>query len=201
MYKMLACGERLIALAALVVLLPFLAVVAGVIFLLSRNAPLVAHRRVGRRGATFWMLKFRTMWNGERRRRGGYIEYLMEAMVPEVKVGGDPRVTSRFARFCRKHSIDELPQLWHVARGQMSFVGPRPITPVELDRYYGSSAAEVLQLKPGLSGLWQIRGRNRLTYRQRRRLDVFLARHYCLWLYIRIVGRTVPRVLAGRDAF
>jgi lipopolysaccharide/colanic/teichoic acid biosynthesis glycosyltransferase len=198
--------EQLIGLVAFLVLAPFLAVIAAVIFILSRRAPLVAHRRLGLHGVPFWMLKFRTMWASDRgaRRRiritSALIERLQGETVPEVKTGDDPRVTSGFARFCRKHSIDELPQLWHVARGEMSLVGPRPVTAEEWARYYGESAAEVLRLKPGLSGLWQTRGRNRLTYRQRRRLDIFLARHYCLLLYLRILGATVPRVLAGRDA-
>ena len=126
---------------------------------------------------------------------------LPEPSVPETKVGGDVRVTSAFARFCRKYSIDELPQLWHVVTGEMSLVGPRPVTAAEWERYYGDRSCEVLQLKPGLTGLWQTRGRNRLTYRQRRRLDLFLARHYCLLLYLRILGATVPRVIAGRDAY
>ena len=146
------------------------------------------------------MLKFRTMWNGETGARG-LIERLPESHVPEVKAGGDPRVTSPFAAFCRRHSIDELPQLWHVVSGEMSLVGPRPVTRAEWTTHYGESASEVLALKPGLSGLWQTRGRNRLTYRQRRRLDLFLARHYCLLLYLRILGSTLPRVFAGRDAW
>jgi exopolysaccharide production protein ExoY len=202
--------EQLIGLAAVVILSPFLAAVAVTIFFFSGRAPLVAHRRLGRDGCPFWMLKFRTMWSTDRERwRGsrrslgsaGFVEQLCGETVPEVKTSGDPRVTSRFAAFCRRHSIDELPQLWHVARGEMSLVGPRPMTPSEWAKYYGESAAEVLELKPGLSGLWQTRGRNRLTYRQRRRLDIFLARHYCLLLYLRILGQTVPRVFAGRDAW
>jgi exopolysaccharide production protein ExoY len=201
--------EQLIGIAAVIVLSPFLAAIALAIFILSRRAPMVAHRRLGRDGRPFWMLKFRTMWNGrdqphgagDRNRPRGFIERLRGETVPEIKTNQDPRVTSPFASFCRKHSIDELPQLWHVAIGEMSLVGPRPMTPSEWAKYYGDSAAEVLQLKPGLSGLWQTRGRNRLTYRQRRRLDIFLARHYCLLLYLRILGQTVPRVLAGRDAW
>jgi exopolysaccharide production protein ExoY len=141
------------------------------------------------------------MWDGHRRGPSGWIEMLPEPLVPETKTGSDPRVTSAFARFCRKHSIDELPQLWHVITGEMSLVGPRPVTAVEWRRYYGDRSQEVLRLKPGLSGLWQTRGRNRLTYRQRRRLDLFLARHYCLLLYLRILGSTLPRVIAGRDAY
>ncbi len=200
MYRLLSAIERLIALAAAILLLPVAIAVAAAIVILSKSAPLVAHRRVGRNGVPFWMLKFRTMWSAEAGARG-LIERLGESHVPDVKTGDDPRVTSRFAAFCRRHSIDELPQLWHVVSGEMSLVGPRPVTAAEWDAHYGASAAEVLRLRPGLSGLWQTRGRNRLTYRQRRRLDLFLARHYCLLLYLRILGSTVPRVIAGRDAW
>jgi exopolysaccharide production protein ExoY len=196
--------EQMIGLIAVILLSPVLLIVAAIVFILSKRAPLVAHRRLGRDGRPFWMLKFRTMWDGEsstESARHTFVERLHDKPVPEVKVGGDPRVTSAFAAFCRRHSIDELPQLWHVASGEMSLVGPRPMTPAEWTKFYGDSASEVLRLKPGLSGLWQTRGRNRLTYRQRRRLDIFLARHYCLLLYLRILGQTVPRVLAGRDAW
>ncbi len=193
--------EQVIGLAALIALSPMLLIAAAAIVILSRCAPLVAHRRLGRYGRPFWMLKFRTMWPCDAAPRVRLVEKLQDCAVPEMKTGGDPRVTSRFARFCRTHSLDELPQLWHVARGEMSFVGPRPMTPEEWSKHYGDSAAEVLRLKPGLSGLWQTRGRNRLTYRQRRRLDIFLARHYCLLLYLRILGSTLPRVLTGRDAW
>ena len=199
MYRLLSAIEQLIALALMILLLPVLIAVGAITALLCKGAPLVAHRRIGRNGVPFWMLKFRTMWNGGSTARG-FIERLGECHVPNIK-GDDPRVTSRFAAFCRKHSIDELPQFWHVVRGEMSLVGPRPVTAAEWDAHYGASAAEVLKLKPGLSGLWQTRGRNRLTYRQRRRLDLFLARHYCLLLYLRILGSTLPRVIAGRDAW
>ncbi len=192
--------ERVFAASALILLSPVLALVALCIWILSGSAPLVAHRRVGRLGELFWMLKFRTMWDGGGRVRG-FIERLPDPAVPEKKTSGDARVTSEFARFCRKHSIDELPQLWHVATGEMSLVGPRPVTAAEWRKHYGDRSREVLRLKPGLTGLWQTRGRNRLTYRQRRRLDLFLARHYCLLLYLRILAGTVPRVIAGRDAF
>ncbi len=201
MYAVLSAIERVLAWAALVLMLPGLAVVALCVWILSGSAPLVAHRRVGRFGESFWMLKFRTMWARGDSAARGWIELLPEGLVPESKIGGDARVTSAFARFCRRHSIDELPQLWHVATGEMSLVGPRPVTAVEWRKHYGDRSREVLRLKPGLTGLWQTRGRNRLTYRQRRRLDLFLARHYCLLLYLRILAGTLPRVIAGRDAF
>jgi lipopolysaccharide/colanic/teichoic acid biosynthesis glycosyltransferase len=128
------------------------------------------------------------------------IELLCENEVPECKERIDPRVTSRFAVFCRRYSLDELPQLWQICCGEMSFVGPRPLTAAELAKYYGENTHDVLKLKPGLSGLWQVLGRNRLTYRQRRRLDLWLVRNFSPSLYFAILMRTPPQVLSGRNA-
>jgi lipopolysaccharide/colanic/teichoic acid biosynthesis glycosyltransferase len=129
------------------------------------------------------------------------VERLFAAAAPEVKTARDPRVTSTFAAFCRKFSIDEFPQLYHVLRGEMSFVGPRPLTRDELSQHYGHAAREVLRLKPGLTGLWQVRGRSRLNYRQRRRLDLFLVRKWSFRLYVLLLLTTIPRVLMGTDAW
>src|SRR3989442_4517754 len=147
---------------------------AAAISLLSGQSPLIAHRRVGWRGETLWMLKLRTMWTrGSRGAQSGsgWLEHVEDEAGPEHKQVGDPRVANWFARFCRRHSMDEMPQLWHVIRGEMSLVGPRPITAAELQQYYGADAEEVLRVKPGIAGLWQISGRNRLTYAERRMLD------------------------------
>ncbi|HEX6547062.1 MAG TPA: sugar transferase, partial [Bryobacteraceae bacterium] len=119
----------------------------------------------------------------------------------ERKPSDDPRVTSRFARICRRYSIDELPQLWQVVNGEMALVAPRPLTRNELDLYYGEDARELLTRKPGISGLWQVSGRSRLTYSQRRRLDLFMIRRWSFRLYLRILVVTVPKVLAGKDAW
>ena len=196
-------AERVAAAALLIVCSPILIVAALVIMALSGRSPLVAHRRVGQHGASLWVLKLRTMWQRDDKPqiRTGFIEHLAETNVPAVKAGFDPRVTSRFAALLRKYSVDELPQLVHVVLGRMSLVGPRPLTRVELSTYYGEHAAEVVQIQPGLTGLWQIRGRNRLNYRQRRRLDLFLVRHFCLLLYLKLLVSTPARVLTGRDAW
>jgi exopolysaccharide production protein ExoY len=199
-----AIGERLAAATLLAVLLPLLAVAGIVIWFLSRRPPLVAHARVGQGGATLWVLKFRSMWSnaaaaGARRR--GLIERLRTEPVPELKNPKDPRITSRFAAFCRKFSIDELPQLWHVVEGRMSLVGPRPMTAEELLEHYGRDAAKVLRVKPGLTGLWQIRGRSSLSHRRRRKLDLFLVRKASVRLYLAILLATIPRVFTGKDAW
>jgi len=196
--------ERFASAALFAALSPVLAGSALAVSLLSGRTPLIAHRRVGFRGEPLWMLKLRTMWGQEQtgvRRRSRWVEYVEDHAGPERKQTGDPRVTSRFARFCRRHSIDELPQLWHVVRGEMSLVGPRPVTAEELHRYYGASAEELLQVRPGLAGLWQISGRNRLTYSERKQLDLDLVRNRTLRLYLKILLRTIPEVWSGTNAW
>jgi lipopolysaccharide/colanic/teichoic acid biosynthesis glycosyltransferase len=200
-WQIVAVCERVGAVVLFLLALPVLAVCALAIRLLSGSAPLVAHRRVGWQGAPLWMLKLRTMWGRETVRTGGWVEYIEDDRGPELKDAADPRVSSRFARFCRSHSVDELPQLWHVISGEMSLVGPRPVTQRELDRHYGEHAAEILQAKPGLAGLWQISGRNRLTYGERCRLDLRLVRERSIPLYGMILLRTLPEVLQGKNSW
>jgi exopolysaccharide production protein ExoY len=192
--------ERLAAVVLLAAVAPALLVCALVIILASRRSPFIAHRRVGWRGETLWMIKLRTMWGDEGGRSVPWIQRVAEE-TPEHKDAGDPRIGNGFARFCRRHSVDEIPQLWHVARGEMSMVGPRPLTPGELDKYYGVEAAELLQVKPGLAGLWQISGRNRLSYRQRKQLDLRYVRERSAAMYLKILLRTMPEVLWGANSW
>jgi len=196
--------ERVASAALLVTLTPLLAASAVAVALMSRRSPLIAHRRVGWRGADLWMLKLRTMWGEGRtggRRDGVCIEYIDDETGPEQKQAGDARVPNGFASFCRRHSIDEIPQLWHVIRGEMSLVGPRPVTAAELRRYYGTDAEEVLRVKPGIVGLWQISGRNRLTYAERRQLDLKLVRGRSVRMYGSILLRTIHGILSGANTW
>ena len=194
-------AEQLTACALVVVCFPVLLLAAIIVVGLSRRSPFIAHQRVGQEGRLIWVLKLRTMWQGDAATPFVLVHRLSAAEAPvPAPDKKNLRVTSRFAAFCRRYSIDELPQLWHVVRGEMAFVGPRPLTRQELDDYYGSSAPTVLSVRPGLSGLWQISGRSRLTYAQRRRLDLFLVRKWSISLYLRILLTTVPRVIAGKDA-
>jgi exopolysaccharide production protein ExoY len=184
-------GERLLALALLLALLPLMVLAALIILVLCRRTPIVKHTRIGQFGEPFGMIKLRTMWGGP----------ALDELPEGIKPADDPRVTSRFARLCRRYSIDELPQLLHVISGRMAFVGPRPLTRRELERYYGHSAEEVLRALPGLTGLWLVKGRSRLSYRQRRRLDLFLVGHPSIRLRTEILWRTIPQVIAGRDSW
>jgi exopolysaccharide production protein ExoY len=182
LWLLLSVLERIAALGALVALAPLMTIVAISTAVLSRTSPLIAHRRLGLGGSPLWVLKFRTMWRRGTPPAGRFalVEYIVDESGPRDKGAGDHRICSRFARFCRRHSIDELPQLVHVVRGEMSLVGPRPITDSEWKLHYRPHAAEVLDVKPGLSGLWQIGGRSRLTYEQLRDLDLALARNRSL---------------------
>jgi len=203
-WKAVMVGERLFALLLLAALLPFLIVAGVVVVLLSRRCPLVAHARLGSSGKEIRVLKLRTMWSGAPSGAGPlryFVEHLRRERVPEIKRSDDPRVTSAFATFCRRYSIDELPQLWQVVRGDLALVGPRPLTADEFIEHYGAAASEVLRVKPGLTGLWQVRGRSYLTYPQRRRLDLFLVRNWSFRLYAGILLATIPSVLTGKDAW
>jgi lipopolysaccharide/colanic/teichoic acid biosynthesis glycosyltransferase len=199
-WKAVDVCERGAALVLLVAAAPVLAGSALTVWALSGHSPWIAHRRVGWRGETLWMIKLRTMWDGRERQRG-WIEYIADDVGPDGKSSDDPRVRNRFASFCRRHSIDELPQLWHVVRGEMSLVGPRPMTARELRRHYGDDAEELLEVKPGMAGLWQISGRNRLTYAERRELDLRFVRNRSLKLYGQILLRTLPEVWRGANSW
>jgi len=200
--SLIGLAERAFAFVLLLLSLPALAMIAVVVAILSRRPPFIALPRAGQGKRLVWLIKLRTMWDEESasRTRGLLVERIENARVPEFKTECDPRVTSSFAAFCRRYSIDEAPQLWHVVRGEMALVGPRPLTYEELATYYGYDADEVLSVKPGLTGLWQVRGRNSLTYRQRLALDLFLVRNWSLRLYFSLLMATIPAVFSGRNA-
>lgn len=196
--------ERFVAAALLLFCAPIFFFAALVVVILSRRSPLIAHRRVGWNGSELWVVKLRTMWNSKNKGENvcHWVERLADQSTPnEVKHCKDPRITSRVALFCRKYSIDEIPQLWQVVRGEMALVGPRPLTAGEIHRHYGPFGPLLCHVKPGLTGLWQVKGRSRLNYHQRRRLDLFMIQRWSLPLYLFILIATGPRVLLGKDAW
>jgi lipopolysaccharide/colanic/teichoic acid biosynthesis glycosyltransferase len=147
--------------------------------------------RTGRDGARFRMYKFRTMVrNAEELKRS--LQHLNVLPAPDFKVINDPRVTP-VGRFMRATSLDELPQLWNVLRGDMSFVGPRPTSfaPSSYDLWHTSR----LEVRPGITGLWQIRGRNFTSFDERLRLDVEYIRTMSLWTDLKILGLTASSVI------
>jgi exopolysaccharide production protein ExoY len=197
----LELAERAAGFLLLVVAGPVLAVSALVLAIFSRRSPLVAHLRVAKDGVPFWMLKLRTMWTSDEPAAPGWIERIAAEPETDAKDPSDSRVTNPFAAFCRRHSIDELPQLWHVARGEMSLVGPRPLTRAEIDRHYGDRAAELLSVKPGLTGLWQVEGRSAIRFPQRSAMDLELVRSLRPGVYLAILVRTLPALITGKGAW
>jgi undecaprenyl-phosphate galactose phosphotransferase len=194
----------LVLTAALIgALAPAMLVVALLIRVTSGPRVLIRHERVGRGGVPFGCLKFRTMvLDGDRilaevlaRDEAARTEWRLNR-----KLLRDPRVT-RIGRFLRRTSLDELPQLLNVLRGEMSLVGPRPVVQSELDEFYlGEAAARYRAVRPGLTGLWQVSGRSGVAFRDRVKLDMEYVRHGSLVLDIRILCRTPWAVLRARGA-
>jgi lipopolysaccharide/colanic/teichoic acid biosynthesis glycosyltransferase len=195
--------------AMLVVLAPVLGVIAVAIRLDSPGPVLFRQRRLGRDAEPFMVNKFRTMHDGvahDRHREFvlGLIngesrqEQEQDTPGPRFKMVEDRRVT-RFGKVLRRSSLDELPQLWNVLRGEMSLVGPRPPIPYEVEHYPPHWFAR-FAVKPGITGLWQVNGRSEVPLEEMVRLDVEYTRRRSLWLNLVILLRTVPAVLSGRGA-
>jgi Undecaprenyl-phosphate galactose phosphotransferase WbaP len=159
------------------------------------------HRRIGRGGVPFDCLKFRTMVvDGDRVLKEVLARdpELRKEWMRDRKLRRDPRIT-RVGAFLRKTSLDELPQLWNVIRGDMSLVGPRPVVKDELQRY-GRYVHDYLAVTPGVTGLWQVMGRNNTTYQRRVALDAYYARQQSLSLDMYILVKTIAVVLSGHGA-
>jgi lipopolysaccharide/colanic/teichoic acid biosynthesis glycosyltransferase len=192
----------------LVVLAPLLGIIAAIIRLDSGGPVIFRQRRIGLEQTPFTVNKFRTMYAGVGHdNHRAFVQGLIAGQVPGdgeheqpkfFKIARDPRVT-RAGHFLRKSSLDELPQLWNVLRGEMSLVGPRPPISYEVDHYpphwFGRFA-----VKPGVTGLWQVSGRSELTLEQMIELDLEYARTRSFWVNVKILLRTIPVVLNGRGA-
>jgi len=184
--------------AVLTVCAPFLAVVAVLIKLDSRGPVLFWQERVGRDGHPFRIVKLRTMVRDAERMWTDLLDR-NEAAGPLFKVRDDPRVT-RVGRVLRKLSIDELPQLWNVLRGDMSIVGPRPALANEMDGWPGDTHGR-LRVRPGITGMWQVSGRSDASFEEYTRLDLYYVDNWSLWVDVAIVAKTVPTVLFRRGAY
>jgi len=187
------------ALIGLVVLSIVMIPVAIVIKLTSRGPIMFCQQRAGLNGAPFKMYKFRTMvTNAEQLKHE--LAVLNEMTGPVFKITKDPRVTP-IGKFLRKFSLDELPQLFNVLRGEMSLVGPRPLPVDEVRRFDDVAHRRRLSVKPGLTCLWQVSGRNQISdFREWVRLDLQYIDNWSLWLDFKIILRTIPVVLFGRGA-
>jgi lipopolysaccharide/colanic/teichoic acid biosynthesis glycosyltransferase len=187
-------------LPAVLLLLPLLLVVALAIKLHDRGPVLFWQRRVGRYGREFAFPKFRSMCvDAEARRAAIATANQHGAEGVTFKMKRDPRITP-IGRLIRRTSIDELPQLWCVLRGEMSLVGPRPPLVSEVERY-ALEDRERLSVTPGLTCIWQINGRSEVPFDQQVRMDTDYIRERSLWMDIKLIAKTLPAVIIGRGAY
>ena len=194
--------EKIIAALILVFLVPLMIISALLIKMYDGGPVLFKHRRIGRGGSSFYCLKFRTMTTDADARLAELLardEAARREWACEHKLRNDPRVTP-IGRFMRRSSLDELPQLLNVIRGEMRLVGPRPIVEGEIPRY-GRRFAHYCAVKPGLTGLWQVSGRNDVEYRRRVALDYLYVKRRSVALDMWILIATIPAVIQSRGSY
>lgn len=168
--------KRVFDLGLALIMLPLLAPIVGVIWVIARmdgGPGFFGHRRIGRHGKTFRCWKIRTMVPDAETRLVAYLTANPDAAAEwerDHKLTNDPRIT-KIGRFLRATSLDELPQLWNVIRGDMSFVGPRPVVRKEMQKY-GRFRSSYMKMRPGITGIWQVSGRNDVSYEDRIQMDV-----------------------------
>ncbi len=183
---------------ALLLLLPVLALITLLIRLDSPGPTLFVQRRVGLDGREFSVFKFRSMYTDAEKRLDALLG-TNERSGPVFKMRRDPRVT-RAGRFLRRSSLDELPQVLNVLRGEMSLVGPRPALPREVALYTPEQEGR-LSVLPGLTGLWQVSGRAKLSFEESVALDLDYIARQSVWLNLALIVRTIPAVLTGHGAY
>ena len=194
--------DLVLASIAVVFLSPLLILIYALLKIFDPGPALFTQLRVGKDGKTFTVYKFRTMRVDAQARLDQLLASDPRAAAEWSqfqKLRNDPRVTL-LGRLLRRSSLDELPQLLNIVRGEMSVIGPRPVTSAEVHRY-GIYYPYYIAVRPGVLGLWQVSGRNRLTYPERIALDVRYVRTWTIWADIVILFRAVPVVLFGKGAY
>ncbi|GLV47208.1 undecaprenyl-phosphate galactose phosphotransferase WbaP [Thermus sp. LT1-2-5] len=195
--------DYFLAILGLVVSVPIIVFFALLIQLVSPGPPFYSQERVGYKGKVFRIWKLRTMYLDADKRLQEYLEHNREARLEweqNFKLKKDPRILPVVGHILRKSSLDELPQLWNVLKGEMSLVGPRPIVKAEVKKY-GTAFDLYIQVWPGLTGLWQVSGRTDTSYSERVALDSYYVRNWSLWLDLYILARTFWVVLTRRGAY
>lgn len=186
------------ALVGSIVTLPFFLIIAIMIKLDSKGPVFFIHHRVGKNGKPLPILKFRTMVVGAENMIKDFTPEQKKEWEKNFKLEHDPRVT-RIGHFLRKTSIDELPQLYNILAGQLSIVGPRPVTKEEIDKY-GDKKDKILSVTPGLTGWWACNGRSDINYVERMELELYYVEHASLWLDIKIIFKTAQIVITHKGA-
>ncbi len=188
---------------ALTIGAPLFLAIALLIKCTSRGPIIYRQQRVGLGGELFYCYKFRSMFLDADRRLHALLatdRQLRAEWKATHKLKSDPRITP-VGKWLRRTSLDELPQFWNVLKGDLSVVGPRPVVPEEMRQYFGARTAKLLSIKPGLTGLWQVSGRNNTTYEERLALDEQYVDTRNFWLDLRLIVRTPLVMLCSRGAY
>jgi exopolysaccharide production protein ExoY len=196
--------DIIVSLNAIILSAPVMLIVYLFVRLCSPGPGFYVHRRIGHNGREFGCIKFRTMYVDSDARLARLLRddpVAAQDFAQQAKLRNDPRVIAGIGALLRRTSLDELPQFFNVLKGDMSVVGPRPVTRCELDKHYGTHAADVLAARPGISGLWQVSGRNAVSYADRVRLDLEYVQAWRFVDDLMILARTVAVVVGGKGAF
>ena len=199
------------SLAGILLLSPLMLVTAIAIKITSPGPVIFKQPRFGMKGVRFQFYKFRSMcWNADDKIHREYVTKLIKGEHEEINQGdketplfkmkSDPRIT-RVGKIIRKTSIDEIPQFFNVLKGEMSLVGPRPPLPYEVERYDPWHLRRILEVKPGITGLWQVDGRSKTSFNEMVRLDLRYVQNWSLWLDLKILLKTVKAVICPKGAW
>ena len=186
------------SLIASIITLPFFIIIAIAIKIDSHGPVFFIHHRIGRNGSSLPILKFRTMVVGAENMIKDFTPEQKKEWEQNFKLEHDPRIT-RIGHFLRKTSIDELPQLYNILLGQLSIVGPRPVTKEEIEKY-GKNKNKILSVTPGLTGWWACNGRSNIDYKERMELELYYVEHASILLDLKIILRTVKITLSHEGA-
>jgi len=195
-------SDYLFSIVLILILSPLFIFIISSQFLFSSSNIFFSHKRIGKNGEYFNLYKFRTMKHSRDKILSNYFEKHPNEKIywkKNQKLKNDPRIT-RFGYFLREYSLDELPQIINILKGEMSFIGPRPIVENEKNKY-GDKFSYYKSVKPGLSGLWQVSGRNNTTYEERVELDYLYTQKMSFFLDVKIFFKTILVVLMKKGAY
>lgn len=190
--------DIILSILGLIVLSPFFLLIAIAIKIDSKGPIFFAHKRIGKNGKTIKIYKFRTMCQNAEDMIKDFNEEQQREFKENYKLTNDPRIT-KVGNFLRKTSLDELPQILNILKGELSIIGPRPIVDDELEKY-GMKKDKFLSVTPGLTGYWQANGRSNTTYEERMQMELYYVENMSLWLDIKIFFKTIIVVFKKEGA-
>lgn len=195
--------DILFSFCILVLISPLFLLLSTLIYFTSPGKVIYSHERVGRGGKTFRCYKFSTMYSDAEERLKDILRNdpaKRKEWQTNFKLKDDPRITP-IGKILRKTSMDELPQFWNVLKGDLSIVGPRPVIIQEVQTRFGTKAYKILSVRPGITGLWQVSGRNDISYAKRIQLDEQYIDQRSMFMDIKLIAKTIPAILTSKGAY